>query len=66
MIHEVGRKQVKRQLPAVTHRTRIALSFAQTFGLMPQRVIMSKVTGEQVTTQPPLIDTPYNRQPLCN
>lgn len=48
MIHEVGHKQAKRQLQAVTDRTKVALSFAKTFGLMPQKVIMTKITGEKV------------------
>lgn len=49
MIHEVGKKQAKRKMKVMNERTKAALLFAETFGLMPQKVITKNFAGENVS-----------------
>lgn len=47
-IDEVGERQARRKLQQVNIRTKVALHFAETFGLMPVKVEMRKSNGEKV------------------
>lgn len=46
---EVGKKQAKRKMKVMNERTKAALLFAETFGLMPQKVITKNFAGENVS-----------------
>ena len=48
-IDDVGPRQARRHIAKVTTRTKTALLFAQTFGLMPEKVIMRRQSGEKVS-----------------
>ena len=48
-IHEVGKKQAKRKMKILTEKTKMALLFAETFGLMPHKVIMKSPSGDSVS-----------------
>ena len=47
-IDEVGERQARRKLNEVKVRTKMALHFATTFGLMPHKVLMTRENGATV------------------
>ena len=52
MLHEVGKRQAKRKMKVLAERTKVALLFAETFGLMPQKVIIKCLWRKRKSLKP--------------